>query len=72
MAFLNKTAFLTITEFSHCQHFHYKHFFFKLGVYNANVKIENTGDKVIDGVKYRFDSNGCQQTGLQEFSDGIR
>ena len=40
MAFLNKTAFLTITEFSHCQHFHYKHFFFfKLGVYNANVKI---------------------------------
>lgn len=38
MAFLNKTAFLTITEFSHCQHFHYKHFF-QLGVYNANVKI---------------------------------
>lgn len=27
MAFLNKTAFLTITKFSHCQHFHYKHFF---------------------------------------------
>ena len=31
-----------------------------------------TGDKTINGIKYRFDDMGCQQLGMQKFSDGTR
>ncbi len=46
--------------------------------YNGKIyysDIENgkiTGEYTIDGIKYRFDEYGCQQTGLQKFSDGTR
>lgn len=46
--------------------------------YNGNIyysdreKGKITGEFTINGIKYRFDKYGCQQTGMQKFSDGTR
>ncbi|MGN0612537.1 MAG: transglutaminase domain-containing protein [Porcipelethomonas sp.] len=46
--------------------------------YNGNIYYSSeengkyTGEKTVDGVKYRFDENGCLETGFQKFSDGTR
>lgn len=40
--------------------------------YSDEASGKLTGINVIDGIKYKFDSDGCQQLGIQEFSDGTR
>ncbi len=40
--------------------------------YSDIINGKITGDTKIDGITYRFDNYGCQQTGFQKFPDGTR